>query len=81
MFLGEAIEKANKIYLCGATIWSIPLWSAVSWPFPRLRRRIVTGQTGRLKVGLAMSALCQKRTFRGVFPSALTPVFTNLQKL
>jgi len=30
---------------------------------------------------IAMSALCQKRTFRGAFPSALTLVFTNLQTL
>jgi hypothetical protein len=30
---------------------------------------------------LGMSALCQKRTFRGAFPSALTLVFTNLQTL
>jgi len=30
---------------------------------------------------IAMSALCQKRTFRGAFSSALTLVFTNLQTL
>jgi hypothetical protein len=42
--------------------------------FPEAQERMVAGQTGRLEVGLAMSAMGQKQTFSNVRPmSALPP--------
>jgi hypothetical protein len=59
---------------CGVAVWSIRLWNALAWPFTKTQQGIVADQTGRLEVGLAMSALGQKQTFRNVqLMSALPP--------
>src|SRR6516162_2892588 len=48
---------ALALRACGVAVSPILLWSALAWPSPRHRRRMVAGQAGRLEVGLAMSAL------------------------
>ena len=48
---------ASALRACGVAVWSIRLWNALAWPFTKTQQGIVAGQTGRLEVGLAMSAL------------------------